>query len=84
LDGKLTVNDTETVKGKDLTWFNNDGKSIKLKAEVATRVMMLAGEPLNEPVSTYGPFVMNTQTEIMEAMRDYQQGKMGVLIEEFD
>lgn len=84
LDGKLTVNDTKTVKGKDLTWFNNDGKSIKLKAEVPTRVMMLAGEPLNEPVSSYGPFVMNTQTEIMEAMRDYQQGKMGVLIEEFD
>jgi redox-sensitive bicupin YhaK (pirin superfamily) len=84
LDGKLTVNNSETAKGKDLIWFNNDGKAIKLKAEVATRVMMLAGEPLNEEVSTYGPFVMTTQTEVMEAMRDYQQGKMGVLIEEFD
>jgi quercetin 2,3-dioxygenase len=84
LDGKLVVNDSESAKGKDLIWFNNDGKSIKLKAEVATRVMMLAGEPLNEEVSSYGPFVMTTQTEIMEAMRDYQQGKMGVLIEEFD
>lgn len=83
LDGKLLVNDYRKAKGKDLTWFNNDGKSIKLKAEVPTRVMMLAGEPLNEPVSTYGPFVMTTQTEIMEAMRDYQQGKMGMLIEEF-
>lgn len=84
LDGKMTVNDDRTVNGKDLTWFNNDGKSIKLKAEKPTRVMLLAGEPLNEEVSTYGPFVMTTQTEIMEAMRDYQQGKMGVLIEEFD
>ena len=36
-------------------------------------------EPLNEPVATYGPYVMNTQTEIMEAMRDYQNGKMGFL-----
>ncbi|MFT4524963.1 MAG: redox-sensitive bicupin YhaK (pirin superfamily) [Bacteroidia bacterium] len=84
LDGMLTANDSETAKGKDLVWFNNDGKSIKLKSEVATRVMLLAGEPLNEEVSSYGPFVMTTQTEIMEAMRDYQQGKMGVLIEEFD
>ena len=84
LDGKLLVNDYRKVRGKDLTWFNNDGKSIKLKAEEPTRVMMLAGEPLNEEVSTYGPFVMTTQTEIMEAMRDYQQGKMGMLIEEFD
>ena len=40
------------------------------------------GEPLNEKVVSYGPFVMNTQTQIMEAMRDYQMGKMGVLIEQ--
>jgi redox-sensitive bicupin YhaK (pirin superfamily) len=44
---------------------------------------VLAGVPLNEPLETYGPFVMNTTTEIMEAIRDYQTGKMGVLIEEF-
>jgi quercetin 2,3-dioxygenase len=37
---------------------------------------------LNEPVVSHGPFVMNTQTQIMEAMRDYQMGKMGVLIED--
>jgi hypothetical protein len=37
---------------------------------------------LNEDVVSYGPFVMNTQTQIMEAMRDYQMGKMGVLIED--
>ena len=43
---------------------------------------MGTGEPLNEPLASHGPFVMNTQTEIMEAMRDYQLGKMGVLIEE--
>jgi redox-sensitive bicupin YhaK (pirin superfamily) len=39
-------------------------------------------EAINEPIASYGPFVMNTQTEIMEAMRNYQMGKIGVLIEE--
>ncbi|MCF6342525.1 MAG: hypothetical protein L3J31_06950 [Bacteroidales bacterium] len=48
-----------------------------------THAILLAGEPIKEEVTAYGPFVMNTQSEIMEAMRDYQMGKMGVLIEEF-
>ncbi|MBL7877835.1 MAG: pirin family protein, partial [Cyclobacteriaceae bacterium] len=43
---------------------------------------LLSGEPLNEEVVSHGPFVMNTQTQIMEAMRDYQMGKMGILIED--
>jgi redox-sensitive bicupin YhaK (pirin superfamily) len=45
-------------------------------------MLMGTGEPLNEPVASHGPFVMNNQTEIMEAFRDYQMGKMGVLIED--
>jgi len=49
-----------------------------------TKVILLSGEPINEPLATYGPFVMNNQTEIMEAIRDYQMGKMGILIEDFD
>jgi len=84
LDGKATVNETKTVSGKDLVWFKNDGDSISFEGLEQTRAILLAGEPLNEEVTSYGPFVMNTQTEIMQAMRDYQQGKMGVLIEEFD
>jgi redox-sensitive bicupin YhaK (pirin superfamily) len=42
----------------------------------------MSGKPLNEKVVSHGPFVMNSQTEILEAMRDYQMGKMGILIED--
>ena len=83
LDGELTINDSEQAKAKDLIWFDNDGEvKIKISANKNSRAILLAGEPLNEEVASYGPFVMNTQTEIMEAMRDAQMGKMGVLIEE--
>ena len=61
--------------------FKNDGEGITFTATEDTRILFLTGEPLNQEVVSYGPFVMNNQTQIMEAMRDYQMGKMGVLIE---
>lgn len=84
LDGKAEINGERHAGGKDLVWFKNDGKTISFKGLENTRAILLSGEPLNEPLATYGPFVMNSQTQIMEALRDYQMGKMGVLIEEFD
>ena len=48
-----------------------------------SRFILLSGEPIGEPVATYGPFVMNTDEEIHQAMTDYQEGKMGHLIETF-
>ncbi len=83
LDGSLAVNEKES-DAKELIWFNQDGETINITANKDTRFIVLAGEPLNEPIKSYGPFVMNTQTEIMEAIRDSQVGKMGVLIEEFE
>lgn len=82
LDGKLSVEGFGLVEGLNAVLFKNDGEQITLEALEDTRVLFLSGQPLNEEVASYGPFVMNTQTEIMEAMRDYQVGKMGVLIEE--
>lgn len=84
LDGSLLINNNELAETRDLIWFNNDGESIEIQGNENTRVVLFSGEPLNESVATYGPFVMNTEKEIMEAINDYQSGKMGVLIEDFD
>ena len=82
LDGELLINDTDKAEGRNLIWFENDETKIKIKANETTRAMLLAGEPINEKVVSYGPFVMNNETQIMQALRDAQIGKMGVLIEE--
>jgi redox-sensitive bicupin YhaK (pirin superfamily) len=82
LDGALKVDGFGLVDGLNAVIFNNDGDGIALEAVEDTRVLLLSGEPLNEKVVSHGPFVMNSETQILEAMRDYQMGKMGVLIEE--
>jgi redox-sensitive bicupin YhaK (pirin superfamily) len=62
-------------------WFNLPGDGIDIKAIQDTRLLLVAGEPLHEPVAARGPFVMNTQEELYQAFADYQQGKMGILEE---
>jgi redox-sensitive bicupin YhaK (pirin superfamily) len=52
---------------------------VRVRGAKDARVLVLSGEPIDEPVAAYGPFVMNTQEQILEAMRDYQSGKMGHL-----
>lgn len=83
LDGQLEVNG-ELAKTKNMIWLNVSGDLVHLKGIENTRFIVLSGEPIHEKINKYGPFVMNNQTEIMEALRDSQMGKMGVLIEEFD
>ncbi|MEM7104809.1 MAG: pirin family protein [Bacteroidota bacterium] len=82
LDGQLEVNGQD-VNAEQMIWFKREGKIIDIKTKKDTRALLLSGEPIDEPVVSYGPFVMNTQTEIMEAIRDSQTGKMGILIENF-
>ena len=81
LKGNVLINNSETLKLNDnqLLEFNQDGEGFLIKGNETSKLLFLSGEPINEPVKTYGPYVMNTQTEIMEAMRDYQMGKMGFL-----
>ena len=82
LDGKLKVGGFGLVDNLNVVLFSKDGDGVSFEAVEDTRVLLLSGEPLNEKVVSHGPFVMNSETQILEAMRDYQLGKMGVLIEE--
>ena len=81
LEGEVIVNDSDNLKKgfHQMITFNQDGNTIHFEAKKASTLLILSGEPIKEKVTQYGPYVMNTQTEILEAMRDYQQGKMGYL-----
>ena len=81
LDGEIVVNDEVSLKkgAAQMVTFNKDGNLFEFEAKAESTLLILSGEPINEPIKQYGPYVMNTQTEIMEAMRDYQMGKMGFL-----
>ena len=59
--------------------FDVDGDSIFMSAKADLSVLLVAGAPLNEPISRYGPFVMNSPEEIQQAIDDYRAGKMGVI-----
>jgi redox-sensitive bicupin YhaK (pirin superfamily) len=54
---------------------NNGGDGVEFTAPAASRVLLIAGKPLNEPIAQYGPFVMNSNEEIFQAVQDYQAGK---------
>jgi hypothetical protein len=61
-----------------------DGADVKLGANVPARLLLLGGQPLREPVARYGPFVMNTSTEIRQAISDFQSGRFGAITRETD
>lgn len=81
IHGDVLVNDTEilSLNEHQLLVFNADGDGVAVKATRESKLLILSAVPIGEPVASYGPYVMNTQTEIMEAMRDFQAGKMGFL-----
>jgi len=78
LNGDVTV-DGQKVANAELAVIDPDASSIKVETRSEAKLLVLSGEPINEPVVGYGPFVMNTQAEIKEAYAQYQMGEMGVL-----
>lgn len=80
LRGDAKVQGAHAVAAGEMVVFDRSSVgSIKLAAEDGARALILNGEPLHEPVVAHGPFVMNTKDEIVQAIRDYQAGKMGRL-----
>lgn len=82
LDGKISIGGYGLAEALHAAVFAADGDGISLQALDDTRILLLSGEPINEKVVSHGPFVMNNETQILEAIRDFQKGKMGILIEE--
>lgn len=74
--GELSVNDNQ-VKALQLAEFNHDGDELIITAQTDAVLLLGHAMPLNEPVVSQGPFVMNTQQEIIEAYQDYRNGKFG-------
>jgi hypothetical protein len=79
IEGSAKLNDTETAPQDHFVLFANEGTHIKLEALEDAVVLVLSGEPINEPIASYGPFLMNTQEELQQAIIDFNSGKFGVL-----
>lgn len=77
--GEVVVNGEERVRGVDLVVFDRAGDNIELTGREDAMLLVLSGEPIDEPVVGHGPFVMNSTQEIREALADFQNGRMGTL-----
>ncbi|CAN5182410.1 pirin family protein [soil metagenome] len=79
--GEVLIGDQASEKRvpqQRMAILKNDAGSdgVVLRTEVASRAILIAGQPLNEPIAQYGPFVMNTQAEIFEAINDFREGRL--------
>jgi hypothetical protein len=78
VEGSAEING-QNAGTHDLVLFKNDGGSVTINAHEMSVMLLLSGEPINEPIAQYGPFVMNTQLELQETLEEYKAGKFGVL-----
>lgn len=79
LEGAITINGNEQVNTDHLALMANDGENFQIEATENAVVLVLSGEPINEPIAAHGPFVMNTKEELMQAFNDFNNGKFGYL-----
>jgi redox-sensitive bicupin YhaK (pirin superfamily) len=70
-------NQTTAVPVQRMAVLRNDGDGVVLRAQANTRAILIAGQPLGEPIAQYGPFVMNTREELVQAVEDFRAGLMG-------
>lgn len=77
LDGTVQINGEEIARRGELVTFERGGADVRIESNNESKLLILTGEPINEPIVGYGPFVMNTEAEIVQAMRDVQSGKFG-------
>ena len=73
------INNIEKAPTNHFVLFENDGKEFTIRADEDTTILILSGEPIDEPIASYGPFVMNTNEEIKQTIDDFNSGKFGYL-----
>jgi len=79
IKGSITVNNIDKAPTNHFVLFENDGKEFTIRADEDTTILILSGEPIDEPIASYGPFVMNTNAEIKQTIDDFNSGKFGYL-----
>ncbi|HDX1382553.1 TPA: pirin family protein [Escherichia coli] len=77
LEGEVIINGSESAREGQLAVLSQSGDALHLEATTQTKALLMAGEPLQEPIVGYGPFVMNNKTQIAEAIRDFNSGRFG-------
>ncbi|AYZ15925.1 MULTISPECIES: pirin family protein [Klebsiella] len=77
LEGEIVVNGEGNAHERQLVVLSQKGEALHLAASTNAKVLLMAGEPLQEPIVGYGPFVMNTKAQIAEAVRDFNSGHFG-------
>ena len=75
--GSASVNGAEPVTGPAVVTLSTAGEGVTVQAESDAKLLLLAGEPIDEPVVGYGPFVMNSQQQIVDAVNDFNSGRFG-------
>ncbi len=75
--GTVEVNGEAVLRDAQVATLSTEGSGLRIEANGDARLLVLAGEPLDEPVVGYGPFVMNSQAQIAEAIRDFNSGRFG-------
>lgn len=79
LAGQVRINGSEAVGASQMATLSTTGEGVTLKAADAAKLLVLSGEPIDEPVAAYGPFVMNTREELVQAVDDFNHGRFGRL-----
>lgn len=79
IEGSILVNGEEKVPTDNFVLFENEGETFTIDANEDSIVLIISGEPLNEPIFPHGSFVMNTREEIIQAFEDFNTGKFGYL-----